>query len=178
LKLKITIVLALVALIALPNQASAFNDERQGFMLGLGAGYGSAKISWDGDSDSQTGLATTFKIGGGTSNQLQLYYSNRVIFFSENDYNFYQGMSAFGVSYYLEPTAPSFFFSGELGLGALNSFESGYDGDSGFGFTIGGGFEIAPHLILEANYMSAGVGDSPFDYTISNFTVTFSWLGY
>ena len=177
-KLKITIVLALVALIAVPNQAAAFNDERQGFMLGLGAGFGSAKVSWDGDSESNSGLATTFKIGGGTSNQLQLYYSNRVIFFSENDINFYQGMSAFGVSYFLEPTAPSFFFSGELGLGVFDTFESGLEGDSGFGFTIGAGFEVSPHLILEANYMNAGVGESPFDYTISNFTLTLSWLGY
>jgi len=178
LKSRLIIILALVALIALPGPSNALNDERQGFMIGLGGGYGSARLSNDSDSESYSGLATTFKIGGGTSNQLLLYYSNRVIFFSENSLSFYQGMSAFGVSYFLEPQGPSFFFSGELGLGALDSFESGLSGDSGFGFTIGAGFEVSPHLVLEANYMRASVGDSPFDYAISNFTFAVAWLGY
>jgi hypothetical protein len=179
LKTRITIIMIFMAMTLIPQNSQAFNNERKGFILGLGGGYGSAKVSGDNDSDSWGGLATTFKIGGGTTDQVLLYYSNRVVFFSVNSYNFYQGMSAFGVSYFLEPQAPSFYFSGELGLGILGTWEEGGDSDSGFGFTFGAGYEVSPHFVLEANYMRASVSsDGGFDYTISNFTFAASWLGF
>lgn len=177
-KIRMLLVFVLVAAIVLPGSAGAFNDDRQGFILGLGAGYGSAQQSGGGDSDSYGGVATTFRIGGGVNSQTLIYYSNRVVFFSVRDYSFYQGMSAAGVSYFLQPTGPSFFFTGELGIGVLGTWEAGGGSDSGFGFTLGAGYEVTPHFLLEANYMRASVGDSPYDYTISNFTFTASWLGF
>jgi hypothetical protein len=168
----------LAAAVLLPGTSRAFNNERQGFILGLGGGYGSAKWSSHGDSESWSGVATTLRLGGGVNNQTLVYYSNRVVFFSIEGYNFYQGMSAAGVSYFLEPTGPSFFFSGELGMGVIGTWEEGGDSESGFGFTLGAGYEVSPHLLLEFNYMRASVGDSSFDWDISNITFTVSWLGY
>jgi hypothetical protein len=177
-KFRIITLLVVLAAFFLPQQGMAFDNERQGFVLGLGGGFGSAKQSYGNNSDSQSGLATTLKIGGGISNQFLLYYSNRVVFLSEDSYQFAQGMSAIGFSVFLEPSGPSFFFSGEVGMGAWSSLESGGGSESGLGLTVGAGVALTPHFLVEANYMTASLGDGAYDWTLSNFTLTASWLGF
>jgi hypothetical protein len=90
-------------------------------------------------------------------------------------------MSAAGVSYFLEPQAPSVFFSGALGLGVVIDSEAD-DSMTGFGFTLGVGFEFARSFIAELTYMNAGVSgdvDIPgVDISISSIMVTVSWLAY
>jgi len=169
------ITLALLLLVA-PLTASAFDGDRKGFMLNLGLGFGQGKLSGSSDSVDGTGFGTDFKIGAGTSSQLMIYYTNRVVWYSPDGASstWYNGMSAAGVSYFLNPDAPSFFFSGALGIGVISAFD-GLASESGFGFTLGVGYEFARNFIGEINYMNAGLDN---DLSISNIALTISWLAY
>lgn len=186
----LALVLAL-ALIVTAFQAQAFNGERQGFMLNLGVGAGQAKWTAEDEgievSFDKTGFGGDFKIGGGINPQTMIYYSNRTLFYSLDfsdgmggtvSSNLVNGMSAVGVSYFLQPQAPSFFFSGALGIGVLTDSE-GEDSQSGFGFTFGAGYEFAKNWIIEGTYMNASIGEEMgVDMSISNLMVSVSWLAY
>ncbi len=154
-----------------PLTASAFDGERKGFLLNLGAGFGQTFSS--SGSYNTTGFVTDFKIGGGPSNKVQVYYTNRVLWYSYDftTTTFAKGMSAAGVSYFLKPQSPSLFFSGALGLAAINT-SSGRSSDPGFGFTLGVGFELASHFIWEITFMSAS------NNLGSNLMFSISWLAY
>jgi len=189
-KTKILLLSALLFLLMVPLQASAFDGERKGFMLNLGLGFGQGKLDVGTGGLSAgvdaTGFGTDFKIGGGASDQVLIYYTNRALWYSPSvgpvSADLVNGMSAAGVSYFLEPQAPSVFFSGALGLGVLLDSDA-EEADSGFGFTFGVGFEFARSFIAELTYMRAGVGSEDFggvniDATISSIMVTVSWLAY
>ena len=160
--------------------ASAFDGDRKGFMLNLGAGFGQGKISWDGGSSSGMGFGSDLKIGGGTSSQLQFYYSNRVIWYSPDNSSaeLVNGMSAAGFTYFYKPQAPSLFILFALGIGVLSDSEAS-DGEAGFGATIGVGYEIVRSLTVEFTYMNAELSeDYDIDASISNLMLTISWLAY
>jgi len=179
-KIKVLLVFLALLMFAVPMTASAFDGERQGFMLNLGAGFGQGKISWKGGSVDGTGICTDFKIGGGPSNQFLVYYTNRALWYSPDNssVDLVNGMSAGGVTYFLEPKAPSFFFSGALGIGVLTDSEVS-DSESGFGLTVGIGYEIVRNFIVEFTYMYAGLSnDYDEDPSISNLALTISWLAY
>ncbi len=170
-KIRVLLITTALFLLVAPLTASAFDGERKGFMLNLGAGFGQTFSS--GGSNNTTGFVTDFKIGGGPSNKVQVYYTNRVLWYS---YDFTsttlaKGMSAMGVSYFLKPHSPSLFFSGALGLAAINS-SSGRSSDPGFGFTLGIGLEFARHFIWEITVMNASNNIG------SNLMVSISWLAY
>lgn len=166
----------LMVAVSIPNGSFAFDDERPGFMLGVGVGYGIANVSSSGSSTSNYGVPTVFKIGGGVSEKIMVHYSNRVVFFTEGSTSWHQGISAVGATYFLNPMAPSFSFSGEVGVGVLDSFETGISGETGIGFCVGVGYEFLPHSTVEFNYMSSSVGDSALDLSVSNYTITVNRL--
>ena len=164
-------------------ESQAIDGHREGFAVGLGLGYGGVENNTGYSVENSSGLTTSFKIGGGFSDQWMIYYSTRMVFFSHshNQKNWYQGMNAAGVSYFLEPEGPSFFFSGELGVGGYNNFDNnlanGWFYDSGWGFTVGAGYEFSPHYLIEVNYMRASWNSNP-EKRVSNLTVTLNWLVY
>ncbi|MGD9546805.1 MAG: outer membrane beta-barrel protein [Candidatus Krumholzibacteriia bacterium] len=195
--MKRIITLSIVVLVSLAMAAPSlgFDGDRQGFMLNLGAGFGQAKQTASASgvevSLDATGFGGDFKIGGGVNPQMLIYYTNRTLFHTmevtytdpflgpttlEADY--INGMSAVGVSYFLEPEAPSFFFSGGLGLGVLMDSEAD-ESESGVGFTAGVGYEFARNWIIEGTYMNAKVFEEMgMEVSISNLMVTISWLAY
>ncbi len=181
----IVLLLVLVTTLA-AVQAQAFDGERKGFMLNLGGGMGKGEITLSNATASisadGTGFISDFKIGGGANEQMMIYYTNRALWYSVSSEpgvpSLVNGMSALGVSYFLEPTAPSAFFSGALGFGVLTDSEA-TDSDTGPGFTIGVGFEFSTNWIVEATYMSAKVfEENDLDVTVSNVAVTISWFAY
>jgi len=191
---KILLLATALFLLMAPFQASAFDNDRKGFMLNLGLGFGQGKISAStgglSASTDAIGFGTDLKIGAGlNNNKVLIYYTNRVLWYSPEivvgdtrlDGNLINGMSAVGVSYFLEPEVPSLFFSGALGIGVHYDSDA-EDSLTGFGFTLGIGFEFARHFIAELTYMHAGVSfeeDIPgVDPSISNIMLSVSWLAY
>ena len=177
---RIFVPVILLCAILSPAESQAVDGHREGFAVGLGLGYGGVENAGY-SVENSSGLTTSFKIGGGFSDQWLIYYSTRMVFFSHHEKNWYQGMNAAGVSYFLEPEGSSFFFSGELGVGGYNNFDnnvaSGWFYDSGWGFTVGAGYEFSPHYLIEVNYMRASWNSEP-EKRVSNFTVTLNWLVY
>ena len=161
-------ILILLAAILHPSQGQAFDGERQGFFIGLGAGAGSV----DELSGDDLGFVTSFKIGGGPSNHVLVYGSNRVIYINGS----YLGMSALGASYFLRPSGHSLFIAGEVGLTAYNSrtgFRTGPNGSySNIGFTLGIGYQLPVDLLLEADYMQASM-ESGTELKIYTLTLSF-----
>lgn len=190
--------LAIIVCIVLltPAYALALDGNHRGFLVGLGLGFGSAKqtVSSGGTSvsNSESGVATSFKIGGGINDQVLLYYSSRVVFYSTDvatadgivDRSFYQGLNSVACTYYLEPAGPSFFFTGELGIGVIVDRDGDDDAsETGFGLGLGVGYEFSPHFSVEGAFMHAKVGSEAIDghdvdFSINNVTVTMNWLGF
>lgn len=160
-------VLFLFAAILYPSQGQALDGERQGFFIGLGAGAGSV----DEFSADDLGFVTSFKIGGGPSNHVLVYGSNRVVYI----YNTYLGMSALGASYFLRPSGSSLFFAGEVGL-AANGSRTGLNGsNSKVGFTLGIGYQLPLNLLIEADYMQASMESGT---ELKSYTLTLSWFAF
>jgi len=182
--------LVLGSMLLMAGNAAAFDKERRGFVLGLGAGYGSAKQTVSASSGgsgvdvstSSGGIATDFRIGSGINDQFLLYWTSQQVFFSKFETLWAQGIGGLGASYFLEPAAPSFFFEAALGLGGLIWVEE-YEADTGFGFMLGAGYEFSPNWCVELSYFHASVGSETenmvkLDQSVSNIRVTVSWLAY
>ena len=81
--MKSLLLCAALFLLMAPMQASAFDGDRQGFMLNLGGGLGQGKLTASGGGASASvdaiGFGGDFKIGGGPSSQVLIYYTNRTL---------------------------------------------------------------------------------------------------
>lgn len=152
------------------NLLYAFDNNRKGFILGLGVGFSSLSYTQElyvnrtsvTASESKSPFVTNFKIGGAPSNQVLIYWSSKVNWFemqnalgSTSDMT--AGYGTISVSYYQQPVAPSFYFSGGLGFSSWNASSSaGNSNSSGRGLMLGVGYEFSPHWCVE---LSLGTGD-------------------
>jgi hypothetical protein len=143
--------------------ARAFDGRRSGFILGFGLGGGYTHVTQtlsssllSGDESvtaDEFGVASEFKIGAGIGNRFQLYYANRMNWFSVEggSVTFTSAVGLVGVSYYLEEQTPSLYLMGLIGLSSWDApFEEGVDSSSGFGIGAGLGWEFARHFSFEA----------------------------
>jgi hypothetical protein len=179
------IVGALLVVLALgcTESASAFDGQRQGFLLGFGVGAGSYKIE---DRDSKAGLVTDLKIGYGFTDQFQLFYTNKVTWRSADDWDgdglILHGLTGIGANYYFRPAAPSFFVGGGLGLASHGFISTDSDvdseSDSGFGFYLGGGFEFARHLNVEFSVLWDTIDYGYDDASAWTYMVTLNALAF
>jgi len=164
-------VLVVVAMLS-ATQSFAFDNKRQGFVLGLGAGFHNTDMDFTYygstiSSESESGLATSFKIGGGVTDQFLLYYVRNASWFNAPYYNGYVtrdetymlGLSGIGASYFLSPSAPSVYFLGALGIGDLSVPSEG-ESDTGSAVMFGAGYEFKSHLMLEATLLSTNIDSS------------------
>ncbi len=184
---------ALALLLALGTTATGAHagDKRQGFIIGLGIGPANFQIESDTDDESQSGVGTSFMIGGGVTDQLTIYYLNDVVFFERDTTDAYgdttsdlwaAGLTGVGLSYYFSPRAPSVYIGGSFGLTSMadlvDSNVSSYTGN-GFSFTVG--FEFARHVGVELNLVRGSLenednsADAP---DLAANRVLFKWLWY
>jgi len=188
--------LFLVICILMTSQvANAFDDNRQGFILGLGAGFHNidTDFNYDGskfNSESKSGLATSFKIGWGITNQFALYYVRNASWYSAPYFNGYTtsditylaGISGIGGTFYLSPSAPSGYFLGAIGIGDLSApFESNIKSDTGSALMFGGGYEVSKHIQIEATLLSTDIDsadDSRLNLKSSSIQFTFNYIWY
>ena len=196
----LNIVLPILLILALFQPAYSweglFNGERKGFILGFGTGFGSLnftqEMSYRGSStsasDSHLPLITNFKIGGGITSQLLLYWSAKVSWFSmDNTLNetvtITAGTGAVALSYYWKPQAPGWFVSSGLGYSSWDTpFEDEGKTWTGTGLFLGGGYEFNKYWNVEGgmNWGNPSTTESGIEATTthSTFFVTINVLGY
>ncbi len=162
---RFTVVLVIALMIlGLISDADAFDGRRKGFILGAGLGTGvtsytqtieAYRQSLTSDRESKFGVQTDFRIGYAPNGFLQIYYVSKVSWFSLDNalgssVTIAHGIGGLGVTYYLQPVAPSFFFTGVIGLSTWAApFESNSDTWTGFGIGGGFGYEFARHWSIE-----------------------------
>lgn len=176
------------------QSSNAFDDNREGFIVGLGAGFQTINIDFNYSgsevrSDSEGGFATSFKIGWGITNQFSLYYVRNASWysaayddgFSISDITYTIGIDGVGATYYLSPSSPSGYLLGAIGIGDISApFESDIGSDTGSAIMFGGGYEASEHIHLEATFLTTNI-DS-LDNELLNlktssiqFTVNYLW---
>lgn len=183
-------------LTGLAPTASAFDDNRQGFLLGLGAGLHTIDLDYLGNgrslgSESESGIATSLKIGGGLTDQFALYFVRNASWYSAPGFNgsstvqdmtFAVGLTGVGATYFFSPSAPSGYVLGALGAGDIAApFESNVESDTGSAFMVGGGYELGNHLMLEATLLGTDIdsGDiAGLSLETTSLQFTFNYLFY
>ena len=176
------VILLTACLVIATSQALAFDGDRHGFMIGLGAGSGTAETEFivgdDRDSVDESGIATTFMLGGGVHPKALLYYLNRAVFYTAEDSEPVNGLSGVGMTYFLSRQAPSFFINGGVGFGAYQGGR-GAETEIGDGFTVGVGFEFINHWTIEASYLDAKIFSAGnIEFNIYNVALTVNVLLY
>jgi hypothetical protein len=171
-----TLLFSVILLLA--NSALAFDDNREGFILGLGAGLHSIKndYSLNGLSyltESKSGLATSLKVGAGITNQFSLYFVRNSSWFSTpvtngattKDAHAVVGISGIGATYYFEPAAPSGYMLAAVGGSDYAfPFESNITTKKGGAFMLGGGYEFDKHVMFEVTLLATRVADPDNSY--------------
>lgn len=165
--------LTVAAIVLSANSAFAFDDNREGFILGLGAGLHTIKndYSLNGNSyltESKSGLATSLKMGGGITNQFALYFVRNASWFSTpvtngsttKDAHAVVGISGIGANYYFEPAAPSGYMLAAVGGSDYAfPFESSITTKKGGALMLGGGYEFDKHVMFEVTLLATSVAD-------------------
>lgn len=164
---------SIAAILLSATPALAFDDSREGFILGLGAGLHSITNDYTNNgvstlTESKSGLITSFKIGGGITNQFALYYVRNASWFTKQittgsttkEAHGVVGIGGIGATYYFEPTAPSGYMLAAIG-GSDYAFplESNVTTQTGGGILLGGGYEFSPHVMFEVTLMGTTVSD-------------------
>ena len=152
--------IVILVTISSAKNATAWDGEREGFILGLGWGPG-LSISF-GDEDDYHGLGLDFKIGYAFSNWFQIYFVEKVISgpsrSSCGDSSNTTAIIGAGTAYYFGAESPAFYIMIELGMTVSDFGEaSGHDEEGGFGLTSGVGFEFAPNWSVELEVIWAPV---------------------
>jgi len=166
------------------SSSEAFDEQKEGFLVGFGVGVSSinteADFNYISVEERNTGLATSFKLGYGFSNQFLLYYSNDVTWYGydndPNDDTYISGMSGIGISYFLNENDP-YYLMGAIGIGSFSNFSEG-KGDTGSAFSLGVGYEIAYHTQIEATYLATNIKENGIDFNNNAFRITLNYLWY
>lgn len=184
--MKKVLAMSLLTSMAAFSSLEAFDDNREGFVISLGAGVSSIKTEIDmgnyyGSADETSfGLATSFKIGYGFTKQFLLYYVNDVSWYGyDNDPNddiYTSGITGIGASYYIEENSP-FYVTAAIGIGSFTNFSES-EGETGSAFVIGGGYEVIPHFHLEATYLSTSIEENGVELDTGAFRLTANYMWY
>ena len=132
--------LALAVLVVVAGPAHA---QRKGFIIGGGLGPGTTS----GDTETNFGVTTEFKIGGMIGESIQLYYANRLNW-TDSDFGDVEatGVGGLGITYQMQN---KFRLNGLVGAASsLVYLGSDITNNNGFGFGAGVGYEFAKHWIL------------------------------
>lgn len=188
---KMTWIVVAALVVFLAGQACAQTAERKGLMLDLGLGFGQAtmEVEFEGISASEdfSGPAADFKLGGFINPQFAIYYMGRAVGYTLEDES---GMDAdadavnylngAGVTWFMNPEAPSFFLNAGVGVGGLRiSYDGATETENGGGITLGVGFEFTKNWTIEGSFMRAKVfSEEGLDIYAQNVAVTVNWLFY
>ena len=147
----------------------AFDDDREGLVLSGGVGFAPVsytEISGLPDSrNSGVGFAVSL-MGGYGYNENTLFFLmwegirvNSLSFDNESE-KVWQGFTGGGVRFYFGEIGSSFFISSGIGVQFYTSSDKQFYHDSGLGYLVGAGYEIADHLQLQTNLSNGETKDS------------------
>ncbi len=156
------------------SSAMAFDDDRDGFFMGFGIGVHSLNndyFFYDSkmQTDSKNGLATSFKIGYGFTEQVALYYIRNASWFNDSYSEGYStsdtlytiGMGGLGITYYFSSSAPSAYLMLASGVGDISApLESNATSDTGCANLFGVGYEFSKHVTSELTLLKADIESS------------------
>jgi len=184
--LKKIVISSIVASLVAVSTAQAFEGQKQGFMLSVGAGLSSITTEvglsgYYGSADeTSTGFATSFKIGYGFTNQFLLYYMNDVSWygFDDDPYDdtYTSGFTGVDASYYVEENSPAYVLAG-IGLGSFTNFSEDA-GETGSSFVLGAGYEVTPHLNIEGTYLVTSIEEDGVELDTDAFRLTLNYMWY
>ena len=170
------------------SSLQAFDEKREGFILSVGAGAStvstdvtvhSGRYSASADETS-LGLATSFKIGYGFSNQFSVYYVRNASWFGyDNDSAgdwYSSGIMGVGANYYIEENSPMYVMAA-VGFGDYANVSEAV-GETGSAFMLGGGYEVYPHVQVEATYLVANIEEDNIELGTGAFQLTVNYLWY
>ncbi len=173
------VVLGLTLSLCLVTSAFSFDGKREGFIIGLGAGFHSTNFEYAQDDVSKSGFATSLKIGYGFSETVTLYYVRNASWFKWNDNLHVNGMMGIGSTYYFSPRTRTFYLSGAVGFGDFADLDDD-EAESGFGLMLGAGYELRKHIKLEANMIMSTIDLDYYyeDLKPTSFQLTINYLWY
>ena len=160
----------------LTTNVNAFDDNKEGFILGVGIGASSVKTTYASGSSRDVGLATSFKLGYGFNKQTIMYLG------AIGDAYKYDGkgqtvntaLTGIGVDYYIDQNSP-FYVTAMVGFGSVSELKKSKL-QTGYGFLVGAGYEITEHVTLQADYMKINTNDKlNADTDAIRFTVNYTW---
>ncbi len=147
------------------------DDDRRGFMGGLGGGWYNNTLAASVDTgyalvsgqDQLNGLVTAVRLGYAPSSRFLLQYL-RYATWSSGAYGgtYIIGLTGLGATLYLRPTAPSFYLTAAVGLADVTDVGTA-QASPGRGWLIAVGFEEKPHLHFEGALMATRFSESGYD---------------
>ena len=170
------IIIPTLTALLLGSTANAFDDNKEGFILGLGIGASSIKTTYTRGDSRDIGFATSIKLGYGFNKQTIMYLG------AIGDAYKYDGkgksidtaISGIGFDYYFDENAP-YYVTAMVGVGTINELKNS-DEEKGYGFLVGLGYELSQHLSLETSYMKINTDDKlDADTDAIRFMVNYTW---
>jgi len=170
-----------VGVLSLPAMADILDDNKQGFLIGLGIGLTSISTELNFNNtptldERAIGMATSFKIGYAFNEQFSVYYTNQVDWYTFKDSSTQVGLTGIGTDYYFTNTS-GLYATGMLGFGSISNLtDNGASTGSGFGLGIG--YDLLPHMSVEAAYMHINIEENNAELYTDSLRMKFQYTWY
>ncbi len=156
---------------------------RKGFIIGGGIGGGGMAIEANSILGSgevtRSAFLTDFKIGYAPSNTLEIYYVSKVFWWGESGFTLIHGLSSLGFSVYTDQRSETgLFFTGGIGVSAVDAPFENVNASYGLGLFGGLGYEFRPHWSFEVNLLYSRISDSGVSLDLLGVRLIINGLGY
>jgi len=168
--------------------AEVFDDNKEGFILGVGVGISrinsdvtrNSNNNFKIKSEYDTGFATSLKIGYGFNNQFSAFLVRNASWFSysndQKDDTYVSGILGLGVSYYTSKNSP-LYLTAAYGQGDFMNQSEG-EKEIGGALMFGMGYEVSPHLQIEGDWILSAIDKSNTKLSTSAFQLNINYLLY
>lgn len=159
--------------IAQASNVVAFDGQRTGFMLGIGAGAHASDVEAEDGiilDQSSSGFALALRVGAGVSDRFAVYFLRDGNF--DGDVVF--GLTGVGATYYFRSSGPSAYLTGGVGFGDVSEDDIDTDSAIGSAAMFGGGFAFTQGFHLDGSIMAVSATlEDDFDNDIDHDTFSF-----